>query len=332
MNILYLSAHSVLEYDELLLFHELGFDFFSLGSYINPRTPHDPKRPPIDHDYNHQLGNIAMVHNAYNLHDEQVAWADVVIAMHIPDFIIKNWETFKRHNKRVIWRSIGQSVGHIEEQLKPYREQGMEIVRYSPAEARIPGYIGEDAIIRFYKDPDEFKGWTGETEEILTFSQDMKNRGDHCHYDIFQDVAARLPIKAYGPHNENLGEHNGGVLSYDEMKEKLRTARVFFYTGTVPASYTLSFMEAWMTGIPIVALGAKGNSSMYNQNTYEVDSLIKNGLHGFVSDDIDQIETYITQLVKDKKFAAQIGKQGREEAIRLFDKELIKKQWRDYLV
>jgi hypothetical protein len=31
--------------------------------------------------------------------------------------------------------------------------EGLEIVRYSPMERNIPGYIGEDALIRFYKDP-----------------------------------------------------------------------------------------------------------------------------------------------------------------------------------
>jgi hypothetical protein len=37
MRLLYLSAHSVLEFDEVSLFRELGHYVFSPGAYVNPR-------------------------------------------------------------------------------------------------------------------------------------------------------------------------------------------------------------------------------------------------------------------------------------------------------
>jgi len=46
---------------------------------------------------------------------------------------------------------------------------------------------------------------------------------------------------------------NGGKLEYHEMKREMRDNRLFFYGGTHPASYTLAFMEAMMTGMPIVS-------------------------------------------------------------------------------
>lgn len=332
MNILYLSAHSILEYDELRLFEELGYDYFSIGAYINPSQPHDPKRPPLNGKFHEHLASVTMVHNADNLHEEQVAWADVVIVMHLPQWIEKNWELFKRLNKRVIWRSIGQSIEGIELRLKPYRDQGLEIVRYSPAEVRIPNNVGSDAVIRFYKDPNEYGEWNGDNEEVITFCQSMRGRGKFCNFDAFQATVGGLDAHVYGPNNDDAESLNGGLLEYDDLKAKMRDSRVYFYGGTHPASYTLNFIEAFMTGIPIVAVGPMlGNSTDFNQDTYEIPEIITNGIHGFYSNDVKELRKFIDGLLKDKKLAEQISRQARQRAIDLFGMEAIKKQWRLYL-
>ena len=332
MKILYLSAHSVLEYDELRLFEELGYDYFSIGAYINPQKPHDNKRPALNGTYHEHLASIAMVHNADNLHEEQVKWADVVIVMHLPQWIEKNWPLFKKLKKRVIWRSIGQSVEGIENRIAPFRKEGLEIVRYSPTEVKIPNSAGSDAIIRFYKDPEEFEPWKGGSEEVITFCQSMKSRGKFCNYEVFENVAKGFKAHVYGPNNDDAGDLNGGLLDYDGLKHKMRDAGVYFYGGTHPASYTLNFIEAFMTGIPIVAVGSGyGNSKDFSQDTYEVPEIIVNGLHGFYSDSIEELRKFTKALLKDRGLAEQISKQARMKAIDLFDKKLIKKQWREYL-
>ena len=47
MNILLLLAHSIEEHDQLRLLSGLGYDVFSIGGYIDPAHPHDPKRPAL---------------------------------------------------------------------------------------------------------------------------------------------------------------------------------------------------------------------------------------------------------------------------------------------
>lgn len=333
MKILYLSCHSILEYDDLKLFEELGYDYFSIGAYINPKQPHDIKRPPLNGEYHEHLASVTMVHNQNNLHPEQVEWADVIIITHIPEWVEKNWELFKRYpSKRIIWRSIGQSIASVEAKLKPFRDDGLEVVRYSPAEARIPNYVGHDAIIRFYKDPEEFGNWQGHDKEVITFAQSMKSRGDFCNFDMFAETVKGLKAHVYGPNNEDAGDLNGGIMTYDKLKRKMQEARVYFYTGTHPASYTLNFIEAWMTGIPIVAIGpANGNSAEFNQDTYEIPELISSGKHGFVSDDPDQLRIIIDKLMANDQMAQVISQQSRQRAIEIFGKELIKKQWKAYL-
>lgn len=337
MRILYLSCHSILEADEVKLFLELGHEVFSMGSYINPQAPHDPKRPPIDAPVNEYLLNVALQSSQENLHEKMIDWADVIIFMHRPDWVLSNWERIK--HKKVIFRSIGQSAPHHETALTIPKMQGLKIVRYSPEERGIANYAGEDAVIRFYKDPEEFQGYTGKIKSILTVAQSMKERNQSCGYEIFHEVTEGFERSLYGTQSKNpdLTPMNDplwkGQLSFEDLKRAYREHRVYFYTGTYPASYTLNFIEAFMTGIPVVAIG-KGLADIKTIpgiDTYEVHKFIENGVNGYVSDSIEDLKEYVGFLLNNPQRAKEIGNKGREKAIELFGKETIKKQWEDFL-
>jgi hypothetical protein len=332
MKILYLSCHSILEYDELKLFEELGHDYFSIGAYINPQRPHDTKRPALKGKYHEHLASVTQVHGQRNLHPEQIEWADIIIIMHVPEWVELNWDNIK--HKRVVWRSIGQSTQRTEDRLRPYVEQGLEIVRYSPKEALTPGFAGEAAMIRFYKDPEEFGNYVGDDREAFTLCQSMRSRGTFCNFDTWEKVAAHVPeLKLYGPNNDDVPQ-NGGMLEYDDLINKYRHNRVYFYTGTHPANYTLNFMEAWMSGIPIVSVGpALGNpySSGFNQETFEVPELLGEGLYGLSSDDPETLAGYIKELLDNPEQAKALGMAGRQRAIDVFGKDAIKNEWRKFL-
>ncbi|HUV42303.1 MAG TPA: hypothetical protein VMY36_00085 [Patescibacteria group bacterium] len=331
MKLLYLSCHSVLEYDEVKLFTELGIDVFSHGAYTNPLKPGDPKRPSIEAKFHQDLYNLSITHSKDDLHKDMIEWADVIICMHIVDWLTKNWG--KLRHKRVIYRSIGQSTLNVEEMLKPLRRDGLEVVRYSPREKTIPGFVGEDAMIRFYKDPDEFKDWTGQEKRVLTIGQSMKSRKDFCGYEVFEKVTRGVPRLLVGPGNEGTKDISTALFDYSALKRVLQNFRAYFYTGTFPASYTLNFIEALMTGIPIVALGPELGSSPFErgQDTYEIPDIIKNGENGFFSDDLEELRKYIDVLFNDYALAQKIGEAGRRTAIKFFAKEKIKKEWKEFL-
>jgi hypothetical protein len=204
-----MSCHSVLEKDEVSLFHEMGYEVFSPGAYVEPANPGDPTmRPGIpglvyNPDILRQWHQLAAQHPGEDTKDyltkEFVDNFDVVVVMHIPRWIIRNWDAIK--HKRVIWRTIGQSITERERELAPYRIQGMEIVRYSPMESTIPGYIGEDAMIRFYKDPDEFLPWEGSSKRVITFAQSMKQRGVACNFHFFEETTRPFSRHLFGPGN-----------------------------------------------------------------------------------------------------------------------------------
>jgi len=330
MKILYLSCHSILEYDEVKLFTELGHDVFSHGSYANPAKPGDPKRPAVKAKFNQKLYDISLAHSKDDLHKDMIKWADVIIVMHKADWILKNLDKFGK--KPVIWRSIGQSTIDIEGILWPLRQKGLGIVRYSNREQTIPGYCGSDAVIPFYKDPEEFKNWTGYNMRILTIGQSMRQRREFCNWDLFEKVTDGLPRLLVGPGNDDVKTMDQRLVKYAELKKLLRASRVYFYTGTYPASYTLNFIEAMMTGIPIVAVGPKYGNSPFQQgqNTYEIPEIIENGVNGFCSDDPGMLRVTIKELLADKNMANSWSQAGRKTAIEWFGKKKIAKQWEEF--
>jgi len=331
MKLLYLSCHGVLEYDELLLFKELGIDFFSHGCYTNPTVAGEMKREAVGGVYHDDLFHLAAAYGKDNLHPDMIKWADVVVCMHVVDWLTNNWEKLK--GKRVIWRSIGQSTLNVENMLRPLRAQGLEIIRYSPREKTIPGFVGEDALIRFYKDPAEFNGWTGEEKRVITFGQSMFDRREFCNWSVFNEATKNYPRAIFGTPSKADDPLYQGQVDYRELKRLLRVSRVYFYTGTYPASYTLNFIEALMTGTPIVALGrALGNSPHeIGQNTYEVPDILDESGGGLYADDIGELKNYIKILMEDRAFASQISERGRQAAIKYFAKEKIKAQWKEFL-
>lgn len=339
-KILYLSCHSILEHDEVKMFHGLGHEVFSPGAYVEPLNPGDASlRPGIpglvyDPDILKQYHRLAAQHPGEDTKDhltkEFVDNFDCVIVMHLPRWIQRNWPVMK--HKRVIWRTIGQSLSNTEQSLRVFRDNGMEIVRYSPRERTIPGCLGQDALIRFYKDPADYGPWRGDNNRIVTFAQSMKDRGPACSYDFFEQVTRPFPRHLFGPGNEGTSWSSGAV-PFEQLQDEMRANRVYFYTGTHPASYTLNFMEAWMTGIPIVALGPKhGNASYFRgHDLYEIGDLIENHVSGFVSDDEAELRAVIQLLIDNETLAKLIGEGGREAAIKHFGKDTIWPQWQNYL-
>jgi len=331
MKLLYLSCHSIAEYDEVKLFKEMGIDVFSHGAYTDPNVCGDDKRPPIGGKRDDELIELAKKNDKENMSREFLNKFDVIFSHWMPRWIAQNWDNMK--DKKVILRTNGQSSPDDENWMKPYKKQGLKIVRYSPKEKGIPGYIGEDAIIRFYKDPKDWGNWNGHKKRVITIGQSMIKRDKFCNYNIFQQATAGVERALYGPENEEAGNIWKGCVSYNKLREALRDARCYFYTGTHPACYTLNFMEAWMTGTPIVALGPEyGNQKfLINQKSYEIHHLITHGKDGFVSDDIGELHHYVKQLLDDKKLAERISKAGRKSAVKVFGKDTIKKQWEDFL-
>lgn len=334
MKIQYISCHSVLEYDEVRLLAKLGYDVKSNGAYRDPRGAYTLPRPGIPEiSFDQEFFDLTGAHPKTQLPPELIEPFDVIIIMAglNESILTNNWDRIK--HKRVIWRSIGQNTPQTERLLKKYRAEGLEIVRYSPMERGYDDYVGEDALIRFPKDPEVYgPEWVGGNPYPVNFTQSLKARGSMAHYDEIMSTLVGFGGKVYGPGNENLGPFNGGDLPFDQMIDTIRRAGCFVYGGTWPAPYTLSVIEAMMIGVPIVAISQK-MAQIQNVEQfpfYEVeDILAEAGIKTFdtVKEMRDMVKTYIdTPLVTE-----QLSKDERKLANELFGYDVIGPQWREYL-
>ncbi len=342
MRILLCLSHSIEEHDQLDLLHSLGYEVASIGGYIDPAHPHDPKRPPLPRvpcyqDVKEAVDAIGsdnnLGHAQTRIPDRILEWLGddgAIIYHHYLERLYGQWGHIRdwlagSSGRRVIWRTVGQSVEHNEQLAVPYRADGLEIVRYSPKERILPGFAGEDALIRFWKDPDEWSGWVGDTLAVTNITQQLRARDPFTNYRFWEQATQGLPVHPAGPGSEQIG--GVGELDYDAMRLHLREMRCYLYTGTQPASYTLGLIEAMMTGIPVVSIGPTWMDVFsYGPDLFEGLELAQYG-----GDDPDEVRAALEELLNDRECALEVSRQQRARAIEVFGRDVAEKAWLDFL-
>lgn len=339
MRILLLASHAVAEYDDIRMFHDLGFEVFAPGGYENPNRSGEGIRPALPQVPYHadlhaacermraQMGTPGTMIDWAKAHipDEVLDWADVIIVHHFPQvWIGRQWERIR--HKRVIWRTCGQSDPALERYMATYVRRGLQVVRYSPREAIAFGadFAGQDALIRFAKYPADYGPWYGMDVAVANVTQRMTERGNACGLDYYLAATEGLPARPAGEGSEQLP---GGIgqLSYDAMLSYLRRMRVYLYTGTRPASYTLGLIEAALTGIPIVSIGP----GAFGLDLFEGHELASDG--GPDYDDPAVARAKLQGYLDDATRARRAGRLTALAARDKFDVEVVGPQWVEFL-
>src|SRR5262245_51026014 len=328
------------------MFTDLGYDCFAPGGYEVPSRVGEDMRPTLP-DAPHHPELVARLQEVRAergepgpaidwgkaaLHDDIIDWADVIIVHHFPDrWIAGQWERIK--HKRVVWRTCGQSDPRLEEFMLDYVLDGLEVVRYSPREMLAfetdsTFFAGEDAVIRFGKYPADYGPYDGHEPWhacIGNLTQDMLQRGDSVGLWAWQKYTEGLPTDPAGKGSEALGGR--GVLSYGAMLEYLRSVRVYFYTGTIPASYTLGLIEVMLSGTPVVTVGHKidGPEWQWIRDLDESEDIAPRSRIGLLG--ADTFKVYLDN----PDYARLRGEEYRQRAVELFDVAHIGQQWREFL-
>jgi hypothetical protein len=259
-----------------------------------------------------------------DLHQDVIDWADVIICHHyLESWIVRQWDRLR--DKRVIWRTCGQSNALLEEQMLPLHEQGLQIVRYSPAEerafTRLGTWAGKDMLIRFGKYPDDYGPWIGDNIAVGNVTQNMAGRGEFCGLYYWLNATQHLPSQPAGLQSEDLPK-GLGALTYPEMIDYLNHLRCYLYTGTQPASYTLAMIEAMMSGIPTMSMGRE---TWWVPDLFEGPDLLPS------TPDPAKATAQLGLWLRDKDEARAVGDQQRRMAIELFGIDTIAAQWQEFL-
>lgn len=354
-RILLMLAHEVEEHDQVRLLHELGHEVFSIGAYIRPSRPTaDPAamlRPALPQVPEHPAlveavealgrgrppGFDPQMAAKADLPAAVVDWADIIVCHHLEHtWLVPQWSRIR--HKVVVWRTVGQSTHGNEWLMQPLRRDGLRIVRYSPRERSLPEFAGEDALIRFWLDPDEWAGWEGGERVVTNVTQALYRRSleddrvtlkpagqQWTSWQFWEQATAGLPRRPAGPESEAIG--GLGALSLDDMRAHLRACRAYLYTGTQPASYTLGLLEALMTGIPVVSIGPAWHAIQpYGPALFEGHELAP-----LWSDRPSEARAALELLLEDEAMAREVSAAQREAAVAAFGRATVAEQWREFL-
>lgn len=356
-RVLFVSCcHPVLEYDDLTLFTELGIDWFSTGIYLDPKNPDSiNKRRAINKTANQELIEEFLSINNNRICDKHlnpnakifltkgfVDKFDLVIVDKFFYYLTDNWQALK--HKNVFWRTFFYSSLQDEQQAIALRREGLRIIRMYDQETKMQGNCPSDYVLPNYVDGEEYKDWNGNKLQTLTFQNDFYARFYSMDaktgnprfggYHLYLQLIKTFPQLNWIFHGyNNRTDFCKGVVDWETQKQLYKDSRVYFSLGSKPGPYTYSFLEAVATGIPTINFGM-GLGDCYDskreQNSYILPSIIENGIDGYVSDNPQELVSFIIELYNNKTLADSISKKARNKFLSLFGKQIAKQKWEDF--
>jgi len=160
-------------------------------------------------------------------------------------------------------------------------------------------------------DTEEWKGYNGEESHVLLVANNAETRPE-CHFDKFLKVTGDMKWRLVGNNPKTPGAFPAKDM--EELKEIYRRARVYF--NTVEAPLTMGMLEAMATGIPALSL-PYGDAPL----------VIKNGVNGFVSADLNFLREKLQLLLSDRDLAYGMGAEARNTVKKLFSPKVFQERW-----
>jgi hypothetical protein len=162
--------------------------------------------------------------------------------------------------------------------------------------------------------PADAPEWSGATPRAVTVVNNLWNRGRRLGPDVFDRVAAQVPVDLAGMDG---GRHATwlGDIPLAQLHRRLPAYRVFFN----PIRYTslgLAVCEAMALGLPVVGLA-----------TTEMATAVRNGVNGYVETDPERLVPHLRRLLADHDEAAELSAGARAVARERFGIERFVRDW-----
>lgn len=157
--------------------------------------------------------------------------------------------------------------------------------------------------------------WQGHRPEGITVINSMPRRGRKVGLDLLLEARRHVPIQLAGFGNEGLDPL--GDIPYPRLHRTVAEYRFLFS----PCRYTslpLAVIEALTIGMPVVALA-----------TTELPDVIRNGVHGVLSNDWDVLIAGMHRLIDDPDYARELGANARQLAVQRFGLDRFAREWDD---
>ena len=202
-----------------------------------------------------------------------------------------------------------------EQQTEAFRQMRGDINVYiSEYSADKWGENCDNLIVRHSVDSKLFHPGEWERKNhVLSVANDFINR-DYClNYKGWKRVTEGLPVRVVGD-TPGLSE---AAKDVSELVTEYQTSSVFFNSSTISPVPT-SLIEAMSCGCAVVSTA-----------TCMIPEIIENGVNGFISNDEEELQSYIRQLLDDPSLAAKMGHAARQTVIEKFSEESFINNWNE---
>ena len=155
--------------------------------------------------------------------------------------------------------------------------------------------------------------YKGNLKKGIVVINNLPSRGRMLGYDIFQKVREEVPLDLIGMGAEAEGSQE---IKHPNLMEYISQYRFYFS----PIRYTslgLSTCEAMMIGMPVLGM-----------STTELPSVIRNGVTGFIDNDIDVLIDKMKLLLALPTLALGMSHSTREQAKNLFSIDRFVSEWK----
>lgn len=298
MHIFIKSCHASLEYDQARLFKDMGLDVAGQWDVGSKQRPKINGVTDVNSDIN----------NYQNILLHQVEDFDLVM------------EELLKQGKKVILNAFGQGCDRQHKNVSAICQKYEYAFVSSYSVKDYNTYVSHGCpqnkieIIRFAKYLSDFKPWAGKWPICYISCNSIHRRGEGCGFEKLQEIEQNgVPIILGGV--ETAANTTFGIGETEEcgMRNIFSNAMCHLHLGTKPAPLTLSLLEAFCSGIPVIA---------YNNGS----GLQEEGLDIDLCDDVNQLINNINKSL----FDAQYRKTQHEKSIKNskhFDSKLIAIKW-----
>ena len=196
----------------------------------------------------------------------------------------------------------------------------MHLVPYSPTIVDRYAKLGvprnQIHLIRFGLIPEEFQqpvGWLGDITGVFCAHNSIHRRGVGCGWTIMKEIFRLIEANCFFCGNETDKVGGLGELSFDALRWMYKRCTVYLSMGTIPAPYTLTPIEAMMTGTPIVFYD--NGAGIMNEEWAQF--AVSGG--GLISNDTQQIAEYIAKVLDNSIDPQMLSEISLKVAMTYFD-------------
>ena len=157
--------------------------------------------------------------------------------------------------------------------------------------------------------------------DVLSVVNEFPQRDYCCNYEGWQRVVSKFQaeskiIDVIGNGNEAIPNIQGGVASgMEDLVSRYNGCKVFLNTSTISPVPT-SLLEAMSCGCAVVSTA-----------TCMIPEIIENGVNGFLSNDEEELKSYIEKLLNDEELRGRLGNAARETVLKDFSEEKFINNW-----